>query len=976
MLKQYIITSLLAVIGYSSYKANAQQTTALSADTISILRISKVPGRLFSMAQNVSTGSVSTVNGETLYKMPTPNLTNTLYGRLPGLTVLQNLGEPGADDASLGIRGSGSYGYGSFGAFKIFVDGFEVNYNYFRNLSTSEIHTVSVLKDAAALSTFGMRGANGIIWVETKRGNIGKPVVQFKARSGVQSPIKLPSPLNSYEFATLYNQAISNDRGGIYSPVYTDAQLQAYQNGTGTNVNWFNEVLKDRAPYSDADLTFSGGDASARYNVVMDYANQKGLYNVPDNDTSSNEQFKRYNLRTNLDFKMFNIFEAQVDLNARIEERRMPNLFSSPGFASVDFNRFSMPSTSSTGSNSIWSILGRYPSNVYSVRDPSTGQWSGTTVYPDNPVATVSDRGWGSFKNRYLQGNFQLKENLDGIVKGLYARQGFSFNSFSLATQFKTSNYARYFNGTKTTNDNTTPIALSGLGAQQQEDIKQAFLSLGFDRQIGEHQLKTAINYHQHDYKGEGVFATFYRYQNVSGKAHYSFQDKYVGEFGFSYFGSDAYAPGNRWGFYPALSAAWIISKEAFLSDNRTINYLKLRASAGKTGYADSDEGSLLSGLNGRYLYQQYYSSSAAFYTGDGTVGVNNGLNPVYIANPDIFAEQSLKYNVGLELTLIKKLDFSFDIFLDKRSGIITRDNSIPAYFGNNTYTSNLGKQTNAGFEASTTYKDKFGKLGLQISGMAFYNKNKIDLMGEVAPAFAYNAITGRSVGTPIGLVSEGFYDIGDFNADGSLKSGQAVPAFGPIQAGDLKYRDLDKNGIVDNNDRTEIGKPYYPRLTYAMDVNLNYAGFDLSLLLQGISGSSMNILGNNTTAFVNNGNAFPIAKGAWAYYPSLNIDTRASATYPRLTTLANENNYRLSSFWIKDRSFLRVRNIEFGYSVSDRLLNRTGLDKLRVYINVMNPITWSALLKDYEIDPETPQGYSNYYPGLKSINAGISLNF
>ncbi|WEK37468.1 MAG: SusC/RagA family TonB-linked outer membrane protein [Candidatus Pseudobacter hemicellulosilyticus] len=936
------------------------QAQAPESDTVTVPQKAAVrePGRLITVPKLYSSAAVATVSGETLYGSHTPNLTNTLSGRLAGLTVLQNSGEPGNDEAMLGIRGISSYGYGGFSSYKIFVDGFETNRNYFRNLSAAEIESVSILKDAAALSTFGMRGANGVLWITTKRGRIGKPTVQVQARTGFQSAINIAKPLGSYEYASLYNQAVSNDKKS-WSPSYTAEQLEAYRNGTGTDVSWYDEVLKRQGLQTDADVIFSGGDPTVRYNVVLNYANQRGLYNVDNTDTSSNQLFTRYNIRTNLDFTMFKIFEARVDLGGRIESRKMPNYWSFVDGA---------PSTSS-----LWNNLARYPSNIYPVRDEETGEWSGSTVYRDNPLASVTDLGWQSFKSRILQGNFELKEKLDMITPGLYAIQSFSFNSYSLTGYSKTSTYARFLNGTKTTTDQTTTIQARAQSSNGQEDWKQGAFTVGYERQFAGHQVNAAVNYQQSDYKGDGFYSSIYRYQNISGRANYVYRNRYIGDIGFSYFGTDAYASGNRWGFYPAVSAGWIISNEDFLMDNTTFSLLKLRASAGATGSADASQGSP-QGQNGRYLYQQYYVASTGFYTGDGAANGQTALNPLYVANPNLFAEKSMKYNVGVDIGLFSKLDLTVDVFLEKRSDIITRDNTIPGSYGSIIYIANIGKQTNKGFEVTAAYNDRAGKLQYSLFGTAAYNRNKIDYMGELTPAYPYNAETGRAYGTPIGLVATGYYQLNDFNADGNLKAGLPAPAFGKVQPGDLRYEDLDDNGIVDNNDRTAIGKSGYPELSYSVGATVAYAGFDLTAFLQGSAGFSINILnaGNQNIAFVNNGNAYAIARGAWAYYPEQGIDTRAAATYPRLTTQANDNNYRLSSFWMKNRDYLRIRNIELGYSLNARLLNRTGLTKLRLYVSALNPVTWSNLLKDYDMDPEVISGY----PALKSFSTGISLTF
>lgn len=323
-------------------------------------------------------------------------------------------------------------------------------------------------------------------------------------------------------------------------------------------------------------------------------------------------------------------------------------------------------------------------------------------------------------------------------------------------------------------------------------------------------------------------------------------------------------------------------------------------------------------------------------------------------------------------MTFVKKLLINLDVYLDKRTGIITGDNTVPDSWGTYEIYTNLGKQTNQGVEFSATYKNNTGALGYSIRGMAAYNHNVIDFMGEVLPKNDFTAQTGKVVGSRFGLISDGFYDIDDFNADGTLKAGLPTPAFGSVQPGDIKYKDLDKDGIVDNDDRTNIGLPAIPKLNYSLNAAFNYANFDFSFLFQGISGSSVNILNAQTRAFVGNGNAFPIAQGAWAYYPSEGIDTRSTATYPRLTLLGNDNNYRNSDFWIKDRDYVRLRYVELGYSLPQRFLDRAKMDKFRIFVNATNPFLISKFEKEYGMDPESVYGY----PALKSYNFGLSVTF
>lgn len=353
-------------------------------------------------AENVK--AQASVSGSTLYQTPTANITNTLYGRLPGLTVLQGSGEPGYDAASLYIRGRGTYDNSSL---VIYVDGFQTTSSYFQYMSPAEIESITVLKDAAALASFGMKGANGILWVVTKRGKTGPSKVEVNVVSGLQQAININKPLGAYDYARLYNQAISNDNYSLngyqflWTPKYSDKQLQAYKNGTATNVDWLDQVLRKNAPYTDANVNFNGGNAATRYAVILDYMNQGGLYDIANTASTSNAQIQRFNIRTNLDLNFFKIFEARIDLGGRIEDRHYPN-YNGP---------------------QLWQDLASYPSNIYPVRDSLTGHWSGTALYPNNPVASLHGLGWIGTHDRTLQANFALKERLDFITPGLYLKE-------------------------------------------------------------------------------------------------------------------------------------------------------------------------------------------------------------------------------------------------------------------------------------------------------------------------------------------------------------------------------------------------------------------------------------------------------------------------------------------------------------------------------------------------------------------------
>ena len=907
-------------------------------------------------AQEYGTGAISTATGDQLYKTENANLSNTFAGAFNGLTVMQGSGELGNNTAKWLVRGMGSYGVGSWSTAKIYVDGFEVNKEYMSAISPAEIEKVEVLKDAAALALYGERGGNGVIRITTRRGVEGRPTVSARVRYGLQAPASLQKPLGSYEFASLYNQAVSNDNGMVWTPAYSQSQLDAYKNGTGVNVDWYDQAMRSFGQFRDADVILNGGSKDARYNINLDYLGNSGLLSAKNSDSARNLGYDRFNIRANLDFNVLKIFEVRFDMGGRIEMLHRPNY----------------------GISSLFGDLARYPSNIYNVYDDADQEHlSGTAVYPNNPYASVNELGWYSYKGRSLQTNLAVRERLDMIARGLYLEEAVSLYSYTLSTYSKTKDYARWFGGTTTTTNQTTNLTASGYGSGGMQDWKQGRITLGYDQEEGPHYVSAALNGYVSAYKGDGYFSYKYNTLNLNGYIRYDYDHRYILEAAFSEFGNDAYAKGHRWAFYPTGSAAWVISNEDFLKGS-VVSLLKLRASAGLSGFSDSGSTSVLADYssNGRYLFKDYYTYSyiGSFYTGATNPAWQSTLVPMFVPNEDAHAEKSLKFNVGLDAR-VGGFSLTADAFLDKRSDILTLDNSLMGYYGKQYSFSNIGKMTNKGVEVDMAYEGGNGYFGYRIFGSVAYAHNTVDYMAEVTPANAFSAQTGRPYGTYIGLVADGFFGVDDFDAAGNLAQGLPMPAFGAVQPGDVKYLDLDKNGIVDQNDVTKIGRSWVPEWNFAFGGRISYRGFDLECLFQGMAGVSANLLDNwtQTVAFVDNGNAYPIAKGAWAYYPTEGIDNRANATYPRLTTQGNSNNYRTSSLWIKDASFLKLRNVELGYTFTTKDPDKAGVKAFRCFVNGQNLLTFSPLLKEWGRDPENLSGL---YPTLKSFNAGIAITF
>lgn len=896
-----------------------------------------VAGTAFSVDSLLYSSANSCVSGE-IISAPTASITNMLFGRLQGLGVSQSNGEPGYDNASLSIRGVATYNNASI---PIYVDGYQINDSFFNYMSAFEIESIRILKDARELAPFGMRGANGIIWVTTKRGHKGKPVVSFEAKSGVQQPVAINKPYGTDDYARLYNEAYSNDKG-IWQKYLSDEAVAKLP-----DVDWYDKVLKCNTPYAESNVSVSGGDDVAQYFVSFGFMEQRGLYDVPVTDTVHNAVISRYNVRANLDVKLSSIMSARVDIGGRIENRKYPN----------------------RSADKLWDEMARYPSSIYPVKNPD-GTWTGTPVYNYNPLASIEALGCNSTHDRTFQFDFELKQNLDALVKGLYLSEGVALSSWTRDAAGNSRNYSRFYKGVQQTTDNDTPYSRWENSGTNQWNWKHYTLTAGYNRTQGKHSLSASttalFNIYNTDINqnGNAGAQVVYRHINIGGGVHYSYAKRYCADVTYSLSGSDNYRPGNQFGFYPALSLAWIAIPE---SVGGAVDFLKLRASVGRNGWDPMGEK--------RFLWESYYTHTGGINLGNGNPSWASGFTQLYVPNADIFAESSVKYEVGGDAKLLQnRLKMSAGIFLEKRNGIVTQDWTTPSAAGiQNPAYRNIGKVTNGGFDVNLSLSDLCGDFSYNITASASYASNRIDYMAEIITV-PTAAVTGNSIGAIFGFEADGFYDISDFGADGTLVPSLPTVTLGNVQPGDVKYRDLNHDNVIDDNDRTCIGNSTLPKLNASLSFELTFRGFDFSMLWQSAFGRDINLLDSpiQTIAFRDNGNVYPIAEGRWAYYPSEGIDTRGSATYPRLSLEENNNNYQNSSLWIRDGSFLKLRNIEVGYTLPHIVSAKLGVERARIYLCGLNLLTISKLMQEYNIDPEVLSGYC----AMKSYNIGLSLTF
>lgn len=873
-------------------------------------------------------GAVSCVKGNELQKNFTPDLGNTLYGRLPGLDVSQGNGEPGLQSPTLRIRGTGTFGTGD--NILVLVDGYELP---FGTMVPDEIESVTVLKDAAATAIYGSKGANGVMLVTTKRGKAGPLNINFSVQHGISSPTHLPKFLGSYDYAILYNEALVNDGK---PELYSAADLEAYKTGSDPyfhpDVNWYNELLRKSVPTSSYNLNFNGGTKMVKYFVLLNMLSSSGLYKKTEDltDFSVNSKYRRINYRSNVDIQLSNRLSAHLTLSGTIEDK-------------------SNPVNNTT--ESIFNSMALIPPNTFPVFNPN-GTYGATTLY-SNLYGDILETGMYTSNGRVFQGSFGLTEQLDMITKGLSVSARVSFNNTFTSLSTKSRDYVSFSIAKDTIGetiytkigDNTS---LSGSEGQSDQWRSTTFQTvLNYARDFGENNVDAVMLFSSSDYS-LGVGGLPYVSKGLYGRVTFANKQKYIGEFSFGYNGTDNFPTGSRWGFFPAASLGWIVSNENFLKDGNIVSYLKIRGSYGLTGN-DNIGGT-------RYMYNENFGGQGNYYFGTANTAAGS-VGESQIANPDVTWEKQKQLNIGLEATLWKKIDLSLDIFQQDRYDILAQpERIVPSFTGANLPDLNVGKVNNKGFEAMIRYNsDKSNSFHYYIQLNVWKSKNKIIYNSEPAQIYDYLYRTGHSISQPFLLEAIGLFE-DQTDIDNSPRQ-----IFSKVQPGDLKYKDQNGDNIIDQYDLYPIGRT--GQITGGLSGGLQFKGFDFAVFIQGVTNRNVYVTGTYFEAFQNNGKVSEIALGRWT--PS----TASSADYPRLSSENNLNNFQPSSFWQRDGSFIKLRSIELGYTLSENLVKRIKINTARVYLNGTDLFSLDHM--DFT-DPETIYGY----PPVRTFSLGVRLNF
>lgn len=912
------------------------------------------------------TGAISSVGTAELQQSPVANLSNALAGRLPGLVTQQLSGEPGADGASLNIRGFGTTNSNSP---LVIVDGVQRD---FAGLDANEIASISILKDAASTAIYGIQGANGVILVTTRRGKTGAPEITASIQNGWQSPTAVPQYVDSYTGLHLYKEGLIND--GLFSDTsaYSDAIINKYRERQYPayqyiypNVNWTKTMLKPYSDMAQGNLNVTGGNASAKYFVSLSYLQQNGLYNYDDAISQYDVQAvtNKYNFRTNFDISITKQLTMELDLGAIIYDQNYPGQNASTIFAAIQST----------------------PAWYYPVTNPdgSVGAAPNTAA---SPYADVVESGFQRNFSTEIQSTAGFKYDLGTVLKGLSARVRLSFDNNNYRNVAQPLSYTSYQYALKPgVADTVRNLAANGI----YNVVNQGTGTLGYnvtangsrrteletylnyDNSFGKHTINAMAIYQQSSYFDAVATGNYegglpYKYQGILGRASYAYADKYLAEFDFGYNGSENFAPGHRFGFFPAVSAGWIISDEDFIKKDNTfkfINLLKLRGSYGLVG---NDQGQT------RFLYLSTWSTSGYGYTfGQNADGASYwGAQEGQAGNVDLTWEKSTKLNVGLDLGLWNnELTLTADVFREHRTDILTSAQQLTPQFAGLVYypSVNAGIVNNEGFELSATHKHNFNnKQGYTITVNFSHQHNKIiyDAVPDY-PGREWQNPTGTSIGNLYGYTA-----IGLFKSQTDVANSPSQTGFGPVLPGDIKYKDLNGDGVINSTDAGYLaGKVPYPTSQFGISLGYHYTGFDISVLFQGGLGGYDILQGSGVFPFARFASALEqVADNHWV---ASNPD--GNYMFPRISSQPNNNDEQSSTFWMYSSNYIRLKNVEIGYTLPSAWMNKAGIKKCRVFVSGINLLTWDKL-KDFNIDPEISTGGTGGYPVQKVVNLGLSF--
>lgn len=894
-------------------------------------------------------GAISSVEPERLKIGTTRSMSNNLAGQLAGIIAVQRSGEPGYDNSNFWIRGISTFG-GNRNPL-ILVDGVERSLD---NMDPEEIESFSILKDAAASAVYGVRGANGVILINTKRGKVGKPQVTARFEQSVTSPVQLPEFIGAADYLEVMN-SIRQERGA--EPLYSEERINNIRNGVDPDlypdVNWLDAVLKDQAANSRANVGINGGTDILRYSLVTSFYHEGGLIERDKNqEWDSSSKLSRYNVRSNVDINVSPTTLFRLNIGGYLQDRnRAPQSVDELFQQAFIIPPYVHPTIYSSGE------IPRTPERT-------------------NPWALATQRGYERLSASKLESLFSVEQDLAYFLPGLKVRGLFSFDRYSATSVVRSKDPDYYNPAIGRDEDGNLQLVIDRYGQDfldyskgSEWGDKSVYLegAINYGQFFGKHNVESMLLYNLRNYDNGDLLP--YRNQGIAGRFSYNYDNRYIAEFNFGYNGSENFARGKRYGFFPSVALGWLISEEPFMQNAKEVfSTLKLRGSYGLVGNDRLD--------GRRFAYITTINTTDGYSWGLDNDFKRTGRLEGFQGNAELTWETVEKANLGFELGLWNALDFQLDFFKENRSNIFMQRRSIPGSSGfTNAPWANYGQVENQGIDLTLDFNKAFSEdFYLSLRGTFTYAKNKIIEQDEPSAVVGTSrSSTGHPVGQIFGLIAEGLFTEADFQdvENGVLRDDLPKHSFGTVRPGDIRYTDLNGDGTVDALDRTAIGGTEDPQVVFGFGSNLRYKQFDFGFFFQGLTHTHRMIGGANFipgSANGSMGNIFSNVHDRWT------VDNpRQDVFYPRLSDYQSANNNEASTWWLRDMSFIRLRNIEVGYSLPSALIDPIKVKNGRIFLRGNNLFT----LSDFKLwDPELGVNNGMRYPIMKSVSMGLELSF
>lgn len=903
------------------------------------------------------TGAVTQISMDDIASTSTSNLTNMLAGNVPGVMAMQSSGQPGQNTSEFWVRGISTFGAGSSAL--VLVDGFPRDLN---EISIEDIESFTVLKDASTTAIYGSKGANGVILITTKKGKAGKVNVDAKFEAAYNTRTMTPEFADGYSYASMMNEALITRN---QEPEYSAEELEILKLGLDPdlypNVDWQDLLLRNGAMTYRGSLNLSGGGNTARYFISGSYLNEQGMYKVDENikkdyDTNANSQL--YNYRMNVDVDITKTTLVKVGVSGSLRKMNEPGRAVNVWEALMRQNPIEIPAMYSDG------------------RFPTRGVDADT-----NPWVLTTQTGYNETWNNKIQTNITLEQKLDFITKGLsfVGRFGYDTNNGSNIRRMK---MPELYKANKQRNE-AGELVFNRIAAEQKmsqesgsSGSRYEYLEaeLHYNRGFKDHNIGATLKYNQNSsistvgIGGDIINGIARRNQGLAGRVSYNWKNRYFADFNFGYNGSENFAKGHQFGFFPAMSAAWNVAEEGFIRNNaKWINMFKIRYSYGKVGNDN---------LGARFPYLYTIAGVDRGYQW-ADLGYNKsytGLAYTSLANNNVTWEIATKHDLGIDLALFKdKFGLTVDYFNEYREGIYMTRNYVSYMVGLNGLapTANVGKVSSEGFDGNFHFNQKLGEWDLTLRGNITYSKNTIEDRDEENAYYKYQLQKGYRVNQARGLIAAGMFS--DYEEIRNYPTQQ----FGEVMPGDLKYKDVNGDGIVDGGDVVAIGATERPNLIYGVGLSARWKSFDFNVHFQGAGKSSYCIQGPSVYAFSQKeiGNILPdLVDGRWidSTISGTEATMNPNASYPRLSYGGNSNNYRASTFWLRNGSYLRLKTLEIGYNLPQKWVNKIYSKNIRLFFIGTNLLTFS----EFKLwDPEMGSTTGAHYPLAKTFSFGFNIS-